>query len=88
MELAHLKHELDSKRLKQKEWQVAIDQLREPRDQAEAKHTKVLEQVKELTTLAKEDAASSALEWYKEQLDSMKRGGNPPSNPEEDAKRS
>ena len=85
-EMLHIQHELEAEKIKQKEWQVAMDQLHEAKEKREADHAKYLEQIKDLSTSTRQDAANTALEWFKGQMEALK-GSEGPSREEQEQKR-
>ena len=74
------RNELEVEKLKQKEWQIAMEQLKEAREHAETEHEKSVETIREMAARAKETSANSATEWFKAKLNDLHK---PDKNPEE-----
>ena len=81
-EMEHMKieHELEMEKLKQKQWQVAMDQLKEAREHAEKEHHKYLKEIKDLAGTARDNTTRSMLEWFKSQADQLGKPGGAPDN--------
>ena len=87
-EMLRIQQEPEAEKLKQKEWHVAIEELKETRSQMELDHKKNLEQVKQLALASREDSSNKVLQWYKSQLESLKGTGDPTTiNMEEEQKK-
>ena len=86
-ELMRIQHELEAERLKQKKWQVAMDQLQAAKVHAEEEHTRYLEEIKEAANSVKDNTAKSALEWFKQQADKLGRPSGAPEPLDEEAEK-
>ena len=82
MECMKIQHELEAERLKQKQWQVAMEQLRETKEHAEREHQKYLEQIKEAACNARSSTTQDMLDWFKTQTDKLHKVGGGPDRPE------
>ena len=80
MERMKIEHKLETEKLKQKQWQVAMDQLKEAREHAEKEHHKYLEEIKDLAGTARDNTTRSMLEWFKSQADQLGKPGGAPDN--------
>ena len=86
-ELMRIQHELDTEKLKQKQWQVAMEQLRAAREHTEKEHSKFLEDIKEAASTTKDNTAREALDWFKQQTERIGRPSGAPEVSEEEAAR-
>ena len=68
-----IQHELDTEKLKQKQWQIAMEQIKEAKEQAEVEHAKYLEQIKEMAVTTQEESASQAAAWFQAQVKELHR---------------
>ena len=89
-ELIRMQQELEAEKLKQKQWQVTIEQLQQTREHAEKEHAKYLEDIKQAAGAARENTSRSMLEWFKAQTDKLGRpeleSGRPESEEEQKAR--
>ena len=74
VEMMRMQHELEAEKLKQKEWHLALEQLKENRENAEREHAKYLEDLKEAAGSARDNTSRGMLDWFRAQSDKI----NPP----------
>ena len=70
-ELMKIQHKLDAERLKQKQWQTVMDQLKEAKEHAQKEHERFLGELKDITGASKRNTAKDVLEWFKAQTDKL-----------------
>ena len=63
-EYMKLQAELDNEKLKQKQWQEAINEIHETQEHAQAEHAKFLGQLKEMSTAAQAESIGNILKWF------------------------
>ena len=78
----HIKSELEAEKLKQQQWQTAMDQIQEIRQHNEQEHNRILEELKGKTEATKQNTSSQVLSWFKSQVSSL--NPTPTVNPEEE----
>ena len=76
-ELMKLRNELETEKLKQKQWQEAMDQLRETKEHMEQEHAKVLSNIKEMGDNSRQDVSQGVTQWLRTQLEDATQPGGP-----------
>ena len=76
-ELMKLINELKTEKLKQKQWQEAMDQLRETKEHMEQEHAKVLSNIKEMGDNSRQDISQGVTQWLRTQLEDATQSGGP-----------
>ena len=71
LELARIRNDLEKEKMKQKEWQTAMDQLKETREHMEQEHSRMLTQIKEKVEAARQDNSGQILNWFQSQVSAM-----------------
>ena len=84
VELMKLRHELDTEKMKQKQWQITMDKFKEAREVAEREHTKYLEDLQEMASTTGNDTSRNMLEWFKAQTEKVWSAGGTPEPTEEE----
>ena len=77
---ARIEHELELERMKQEQWQVAMDKIKEAREQASQEHSKCLQRMEQVAQNTMREASHHSLEWLKSQM--AKLSANPSREPE------
>ena len=77
----HIKSELEAEKLKQQQWQTAMDQIQEIRQHNEQEHSRILEELKGKTEATKQDTSAQVLSWFQSQVSSLTP--NPTISPDE-----
>ena len=67
-EIAHIQNELEVERLKQQQWQTALDKLKEARAQVEQEHEKCMAQMEETQIPHRKATGNNSLEWLQAQM--------------------
>ena len=67
-ELMQIKHDLETEKLKQQQWQEAIKQLNAAKEQVLQEHDKCLTQIREISESARAEASSGAASWLSDQM--------------------
>ena len=75
-ELMKIQNELEVEKLKQQQWQSALDRLKEAREQVHQEHDKCMEQMKEIAASAS-TTNNSTVQWLKAQVESLASSSNP-----------
>ena len=70
-ELMHIRNELEVEKLKQKQWEVAKEQLHKTREHAEQEHAKILAELEGRAQAANKEASAQVLDWFSSQLPSF-----------------
>ena len=65
--IMHIQNELELEKLKQQQWKVVLDKLKEAREQAAQEHDKCMQQMQELAEAPRGTLPNSSLEWFKAQ---------------------
>ena len=72
-----LQQELETEKLKQKQWHLMMEHLKETREHAEREHTKYLEELKQAAEGVKQNTSKSMLDWFKAQASMINKPGGP-----------
>ena len=67
-EIMKIRNELETKKLKQKQWETAIEQLKQTREHAEQEHARAITEIKEKAEAAKSEVLTTVLDWFKTQV--------------------
>ena len=67
-ERAEIQHQIEVERMKQEQWQTAINKLKKAKEHASQEHTKCLEQMDQLAESTMDQTATTTLGWLKQQM--------------------
>ena len=67
-EIMKIRNELETEKLKQKQWETAIEQLKQTREHAEQEHARAITEIKEKAEAAKSEVSTTVLDWFKTQV--------------------
>ena len=85
MEFMKIQNELENEKLKQRQWQEVMDQLKQTREHAERAHSRYMQEIKEAASTACDNTTRRVLEWFRTQTDQLagpSRAHNQPSEEE------
>ena len=83
VEHLRVQNELVLEKLKQQQWQAALEQLKENQGASTQEHQKCMDQIKETSATARIHSTNQALDWLKAQLGEP----SPPDEEQEKARR-
>ena len=78
-ECMKVQQELDAEKLRQKQWQVAMKQIKEAWEHAEKEHAQCIEKIKEMAVASREEVVNNTAQWFQAQVNELNR----PHKPEE-----
>ena len=85
VEMMRIRNELEVEKLKQQQWQTALDKLKEAREQAAQEHEVCMNKMDDLLSQHK-DTTSDSLNWLKAQMGKMAQRQEPPEDLEQKSK--
>ena len=80
-EVMRIRNELEAEKLKEQQWHIAMERLKETREHATREHEKFLEQIKDKAEASKNNASAKILDWFSAQVGDLATPG--PSDEEE-----
>ena len=88
VELTRIKNQLEAKKLKQKTWQSAMEQLQLTKEQIEKDHQESREKIKAMAKEVGDKSAKEVTDWFSQQMAALgSTGGAPLSEAELKAKK-
>ena len=85
VECAKIHHELEIEKMKQQQWQAALEKI-EAKAQAAKEHSKCLEEMERMTTATMGESTTNTLDWLRSQIDKVTSGSGEPSLTEQQEK--
>ena len=76
-ELMKIWNELEVEKLRQKQWEMAIEQLKVTREKVEMEHKKTISEIQDMAGAKQAEISTDVTGWVRSQMANLKPGGSP-----------